>query len=153
MKNQKKKEQGFTIIELVTVMGTIGVLASLSMSSFYLYRKDAYYSVAESTMRNARSSMEIGINSSDVEAETVPLVSQTSAGNINNVQANKVLPGMKLPQNVEFKVSYDPDCQDSSCDAQFLSVNHCIGKLETSWIRFGDGLDLSLENIATGGCS
>jgi Tfp pilus assembly protein PilE len=152
MKKVKKKEGGFTVLELLTVITTIGVLSTLSITSFYLYRKDGFYSVTESTLRNAKSAFEIGISGSDPSPSSVGLTTQNSRGEISDPTLKTILPGMTLPGNVELQASYNDSCTDSSCDAQYLYVNHCKGKVGASWIRFGDGVDITMEDIPTAGC-
>ena len=150
---RRSGEAGFTLIELLTIIGIIGVLSLLGMSSFKVYRADAAYSVAESTLRNARSAVEASVNNIDNPPPAVSHTVQTASGPIADANARAFLPAMQLPKNVKFQVSYDPTCTSGACQSELLEVSHCYSNEYARWIRFGDGLDLTLEHIAGGGCS
>ncbi len=146
-------ERGFTLIELLTIIGIISVLSLLGLSSFKVYRADAAYSVAESTMRNARNAVEASVNNVDNPPGAVSLVVQRAQGPISDPSARAFLPAMQVPKNVKFQVSYDPSCVSGACQSEFMEVSHCFSNEYTRWIRFGDGVDLLLEHVDGGGCS
>lgn len=148
-----KSEKGFTLIELLTVVAIIGILAALGLSSFSVYRASAAYAVVQSTIHSARNASEVSFNNTDSTPGSVPLTTQTSPGSISDNAAKAVLPGMQLPRNVKFQVAYDPTCEDSTCQAEFIQVSHCFSSEHGQWIRFGDGVDVLLDHVAGGGCS
>lgn len=150
---RRRGEAGFTLIELLTIIGIISVLSLLGLSSFKVYRADAAYSVAESTLRNARSAVEASVNNVDSPPGAVALTVQRAAGPINDASARAFLPAMQLPKNIKFQVSYDPTCVSGACQSELIEVSHCFAQEYTRWIRFGDGVDLMLEHVDGGGCS
>ena len=147
-----KSEQGFTLIELLTICAIIGLLSALGLTTFQMYRGSAAYGVAETTLRNARNAVEASINKTDATLVAVPLTAQSTQGQITDPSAAQFLPGMMVPRQVKFQVSYDPACTTGACTSEFLQVNHCMGNEFVRWIRFGDGIDVTLEHLAGTGC-
>ena len=147
-----ESEGGFTLIELLTVVAIIGVLATLGATSFSVYRTKAYYAMISQTYEQARTAMEAGINNIDSPPGLVPLTEQKIRGSITDGAANALLPALKLPPEVAFQVSYDPDCLDAGCTKEFIQVNHCKGEEYIQWSRLGNGIDVLLENLSGIGC-
>jgi prepilin-type N-terminal cleavage/methylation domain-containing protein len=147
-----RNDSGFTLIELLTIIAIIGILSSLALTSFKVYRADAAYTVAESTLRNARSAVEASLNNIDNPPPAVALTSQSAPGPLSDASARAFLPALQLPKNVKLDVFYDPTCVTGACQSEILQVSHCFADEYTRWVRFGDGVDMLLENVAGGGC-
>ena len=147
-----KSDAGFTLIELMVVIGIIGILSLLGMTSFNVYKKQGAYAVVESLVRDSKTVVEGSLNNVDNPPSAVALVSQSSPGSITDSAAYTLLPELKLPRDVSLSVSYDPSCDVSTCQQQFVQVKHCKGDEYIQWIRFGDGVDVTLDRIAGAGC-
>mgnify|MGYP002382002910 CR=1 FL=1 len=145
-----KAQKGFTLVELMTVIVTVGVLAAISMQTFREYRAKAAYGVAIAALRDARTGAEAGL----VPDGTLNSVSwtQTTAGAISNADAKQLLTGFQMPRNAKLDVEYNPGCFDASCEILFLQTRHCAANEYANYTRYGDGVELFLDHIAGVGC-
>jgi prepilin-type N-terminal cleavage/methylation domain-containing protein len=53
-----RKNEGFTLIELMIVIAIIGILAAIAIPQFSAYRQRSYNAAAESDLRNAATAQE-----------------------------------------------------------------------------------------------
>jgi type IV pilus assembly protein PilA len=53
-----KKDEGFTLIELMIVIAIIGILAAIAIPQFSAYRTRSYNAAAEADLRNAATAQE-----------------------------------------------------------------------------------------------
>ncbi len=146
------REKGFTLIELLVIIAIIGILASLGLSAFHVYKANAAYAVVGDTMHKAVIALEAGVNDIDNPPGDVALVSQAVGGALNDASANDLLPGMRIPKDVNFRVQYDSGCLGGGCQSAMMQIKHCKGEEYQQYVRFGDGISVLLENIAGEGC-
>ena len=147
-----KDERGFTLIELLTVISTLSILSALAIPSFYVYKRNAAYSIAQATVKNARIAREAGITNPEIEPVAVGFVTQNSPGTITDATAKLLLPGLVLPKKTKISVQYDPTCNNASCQSSLLQVDHCDSSEHVRWILYGDGHGLLMEHLSGSNC-
>lgn len=148
-----KSESGFTLIELLTVIGIISVCALLGLTSFYEYRGDAAYAVAERLVGDANTAVEVAISAPDTTLPSVSNYSQTTQGPLTDAAAKTVFPGLMVPRRTRITMSYNPTCSDATCESARVQAKHCSGRDYLSSVRYGDGVMVRLEHIAGIGCN
>lgn len=149
MPTRFSRESGFTLIELLTIIGIIGVLASIALVNYSLYKVKATRSVVAQTRADARVALEAGT----VDPATLPALTsatQSDPGPISDPQGALLLPGFQLPQRFLISYFYDRDCSNDACIQASLAVLSCKYKVYNTWVRTGDGMELSTEGTAAG---
>jgi prepilin-type N-terminal cleavage/methylation domain-containing protein len=151
-RRKMRAQHGFTLLELLTVIATIGILSAIALSGMKVYRSNAAYSVAQKTIHDARTSLEAGVTA-ETPPGAVPAFSQNTQGAIGDAAASTLMPGMQVPKNVKLQATYDPTCNDGSCFSEMLQVDHCLSENFVRWTRLGNGVEFEFPNQAGGNCN
>jgi prepilin-type N-terminal cleavage/methylation domain-containing protein len=143
--NNLLKQKGFTLIELITVIGIIGVLAAISLTGFILYRQNAAIAVLNRLSSDTTSDVEAAFAQGDVELPAVSDYSQNEPGPISDSTARQILGAVVVPRQVTYNITVDPTCMDAGCIAANLSLYHEKSDRHVTTIRTGDGIWVSAE--------
>jgi len=95
MKNLLKKHKGFTLVELLIVVGIIGILATLLMANFIGVRQRARDAQRKSDLRQIQSALEIyrsdiSTYPATIYAASCPTSGSLSGGSPANTYMSKV---------------------------------------------------------------
>jgi type IV pilus assembly protein PilA len=75
-----KKNEGFTLIELMIVIAIIGILAAIAIPQFSAYRVRSYNSAAKADLRNMATAQEAYFVDNNTYAGDVALIENDSFG-------------------------------------------------------------------------
>ena len=103
MMSIKRKEKGFTLIELMIVVAIIGILAAIAIPQFAKYRVKAYNSAAESDLRNIMTAEEATY--ADTQKYVNDAGAQGAGGGVTTLPSQLV--GAKLSKNVTARINTD----------------------------------------------
>ncbi len=145
-------ESGFTFIELLVSTTIIFVLASLAIQSFFIYREDAYHSLAQQMMQQTRTSMEAGKIDSESFSGNLFFVS-TDAGPATALDGPEIVPSLVLPENFYVYVFHNPACSIAGCIEDYVITRNCkINQRVVYWKSYQVGESMINNAVAPGGC-
>jgi prepilin-type N-terminal cleavage/methylation domain-containing protein len=147
-----RSEKGFTMVELLTVVAIIGIVAKLSLTSFTIYKGKAEFSKAASLYTNARTAATAGEEDLG-SAFSMSFTESTSTGAPLAGTLATFFPNMTMAKDVILGASVSP-CAGAGMDPNLvISVKPCRGDgKHIEYIRFCNGLD-SLDFTSAGnGC-
>lgn len=145
---RRNTQSGFTLVELLTVVAIIGILASLSIASFSRAKHIASFSLVTSTMHQARTASGAGLsNDPPALREGVPFTELADNDALRgNALASTYLAGLVMPNNVSVKLEYRPECHgDDGCPMEYLEIQNASACSYQTWTRFGDGAEEIIE--------
>ena len=147
-----RSERGFSLIELLTVVVIIGVLAKMSLSAFTVYKGKAEFSKAASLYTNARTSATAGEEDLG-DAYSMSFTESTSSGAPLAGSLSSFFPNITMAKDVVLGASISP-CAGAGLDPNLIiSVKPCRGNgKHIEYVRFCDGSDSTDFSSAGNGC-
>jgi type IV pilus assembly protein PilA len=80
MQIQSKKQQGFTLIELMIVVAIIGILAAVALPAYQTYTARATYSEVIAAAGPSRTALDICVQTGRADCESVTAPAGSTAG-------------------------------------------------------------------------
>jgi prepilin-type N-terminal cleavage/methylation domain-containing protein len=150
-----KSDSGFTLVELLYVMALISILTSMSWGAFAMYKNDAEYARAETTLHNARSAIEVGDQEATV-GSTMPFTYSNAAGDLmadDSPLFETYLPGMTVPPGVRVGLRYtkcnrtNPDGSPNFNLSYYIVSQPCNADKQIRYYRWCDGFDWTWHEL------
>ncbi len=140
------------MIELLTVIVIIGILAQLALTGFMVYRGKAEFAKAESLYRNARTAATAGEEDAGT-GFTMAYTETTDTGGPLAGALAQFYPTLNAPKDVILGSSVTP-CAGSTFDPNVvLVVKPCRGDgKHIEYTRFCNGIETVDNRVAGNGC-
>jgi prepilin-type N-terminal cleavage/methylation domain-containing protein len=147
-----RSERGFSMVELLTVVAIIGILAKMSLSAFAVYRGKAEFSKAASLYTNARTAATAGEEDLG-SGYSMAFTESTNSGSPLAGSLAAFFPNISMTKDVILGASVSP-CGGATMDPNLIiSVKPCRGDgKHIEYIRFCDGTDTTDFSSAGNGC-
>jgi prepilin-type N-terminal cleavage/methylation domain-containing protein len=151
-KRKMSSEDGFTIIELITVIGILSVLAGISIQTFAVYREDAFYSNSETGLRNAKVALEAGLaNEENLPENSILTTATFAAGRVTQGSATLIAPGLNNNPNSYIYVYHNTGCNSEWCLTDWITARHCKSDQYVYYYRYANGFQRTIGNVDVGG--
>jgi prepilin-type N-terminal cleavage/methylation domain-containing protein len=120
-----KNESGFTLLELLVVTAIIGILASLAVANYSIFKQGAYNTTAASDARNIAPAADFA-SSKDI-VPTVPFEDGSSPGPIPELAGASTSPGTAVSVDISPN-SYTIKAYNTRGDTCFTMVNGAMSQ-------------------------
>jgi type II secretory pathway pseudopilin PulG len=148
MNQNNHSESGFTLVELLVVMGTIFVLVQISLANYNLYKEKLYLAHADDVMRQLKTAVEsgkidIGVAENDQDWDTWVWVSQTKSAPPIGFGFQELLSGYSHDKHMQIFVDHNGVCDAGYwgdwCQVTAIQVRHCNTDVTKAWWINKDG--------------
>jgi prepilin-type N-terminal cleavage/methylation domain-containing protein len=150
---RRNKQRGFSLVEMLSVIATMGALATISIQTFVVYKAEGYYSNSESGMRNAKLALEAGlVNEDRFPANRVLWTVSDTPGRVTVNDAALIAPGLNNNPNSYIYVYHNTGCVGGGwCLSDWITSRHCGSKEYTYWYRYANGYEQMVSHVDTAG--
>lgn len=160
-KNCSQRQAGFTLVELLVVLGTIFILVQLSLLNLKMFRERAFKAEVEQTAHDLRGAIEnarlaIGIASNLSDFDTWAWANISRGGAAQGFRAKELLSSYSPGKNLHISVEYNGICEAGfwgrGCMVSWIAVTNCQTGYTKTWWNSNDGTDLQWESQNNGAC-
>ncbi|OOE53384.1 pilin [Salinivibrio kushneri] len=131
-----QKQQGFSLIELLVVIGIIGALTAIAIPQYQKYQDKAKVTATIATLTNMRSVveaeiMETGAFPKDGNKGNLGIPQKVTLNPTNGVEGDMSLPVEGLPGGGDVKLSRSPKGEWTCTQPSTIDVDGCTKKKPT----------------------
>jgi len=161
MSSRYTEESGFTLVELLVVIGTIWVLVAISMANYGVYKERLYLSHADDVSRQLRmavesAKIELGMAEDITDLSKCPWVLIVKNAAPQGLNWAPLLSGYSHDDHMRIYVDHDGICEagffGNGCQVTTIQVRHCNTDVTKVWFLLNDGTEGSLEFNNGAGC-
>ena len=145
------EESGFTIIELLVVIGTIGVLSAISLVGYKAYKDRAYIARSDEMFNSALTALEAGkINADQFNGGTYFAYADKMSAYAG--QPDFIAPGLPVDSNMYVYVLHNSGCVAGNCVEDYVTTRHCQAAMRNLYVLYKDGNQVQMAFESSDGC-
>lgn len=142
-KGKAMGERGFTLIEMLVVVATIGILAGISLQSFSELRNRGFQVQASSLLNGAKVALNAGKVGGQLDSTTFYWAWTQDSGDVEAFDGSDIAPGFKNMEGFMTSLWIDMGCDSGEwgdfCATDGGFIGDCAHGIGTGYTAWRDG--------------